>query len=170
MPTLHVCALSRLPETVAETGARHVVTLINVGTPVTRPAGIAETDHLFVGISDITDALDGHVLPDEAHVQRLLDFVRAWGREQPLVIHCYAGISRSTAAAFITACALRPDRDEAEIARELRQASPSATPNRRLVAVADALLGRDGRMVTAIAAIGRGSDAFEGEPFHLTIE
>jgi len=170
MPTLHVCALSRLPETVAQTGARHVVTLINVGTPVTRPPAIAEGDHLFVGISDITDALDGHVLPDEAHVRRLLDFVRAWPREQPLVIHCYAGISRSTAAAFIAACALQPDRDEAGIARELRQASPSATPNRRLVAVADALLGRDGRMVAAVAAIGRGADAFEGEPFCLTID
>jgi len=170
MPTLHVCALSRLPETVATTGARRLVTLINAGTPVTRPPAIAETDHLFVGISDITDALDGHVLPDEVHVRRLLDFVRDWDRAEPLVIHCYAGISRSTAAGFIAACALRPDRDEAEIARELRAASPSATPNRRLVAVADALLGRDGRMVAAVAAIGRGADAFEGEPFSLTIE
>ncbi|BCM86382.1 tyrosine phosphatase family protein [Methylobacterium indicum] len=170
MPTLHVCPLSRLPETVDATGARHVVTLINVGTPVIRPPSIAEADHLFVGVSDITDALDGHVLPDEAHVRRLLDFVRAWDRARPLVIHCYAGISRSTAAAFIATCALRPDRDEAEIARELRAASPSATPNRRLVAVADAMLGRDGRMVAAIAAIGRGADAFEGEPFSVTIE
>ncbi|WP_288586646.1 protein-tyrosine phosphatase family protein [uncultured Methylobacterium sp.] len=170
MPTLHVCPLSRLPETVDATGARHVVTLINVGTPVVRPPAIAEADHLFVGVSDITDALDGHVLPDEAHVRRLLDFVRAWDRAQPLVIHCYAGISRSTAAAFIATCALRPDRDEAEIARELRLASPSATPNRRLVAVADAMLGRDGRMAAAIAAIGRGADAFEGEPFSVTIE
>lgn len=170
MPTLHVCPLSRLPETVDATGARHVVTLINVGTPVVRPPAIAEADHLFVGVSDITDALDGHVLPDEAHVRRLLDFMRAWNQTQPLVIHCYAGISRSTAAAFIATCALRPDRDEAEIARELRLASPSATPNRRLVAVADAMLGRDGRMVSAIAAIGRGADAFEGEPFSITIE
>ncbi len=170
MPTLHVCPLSRLPETVDATGARHVVTLINVGTPVIRPPSIAEADHLFVGVSDITDALDGHVLPDEAHVRRLLDFVRAWDRARPLVIHCYAGISRSTAAAFIATCALRPDRDEAEIARDLRAASPSATPNRRLVAVADAMLGRDGRMVAAIAAIGRGADAFEGEPFSVTIE
>ena len=170
MPTLHVCPLSRLPETVDATGARHVVTLINVGTPVVRPPAIAEADHLFVGVSDITDALDGHVLPDEAHVRRLLDFVRAWDRARPLVIQCYAGISRSTAAAFIATCALRPDRDEAEIARELRLASPSATPNRRLVAVADAMLGRDGRMVAAIAAIGRGADAFEGEPFSVTIE
>ena len=170
MPTLHVCPLSRLPETVDATGARHVVTLINVGTPAVRPPAIAEADHLFVGVSDITDALDGHVLPDEAHVRRLLDFMRAWNQTQPLVIHCYAGISRSTAAAFIATCALRPDRDEAEIARELRLASPSATPNRRLVAVADAMLGRDGRMVSAIAAIGRGADAFEGEPFSITIE
>ena len=69
MPRLHVCALSRLPETVETSGARHVVTLINVGTPVTRPPSISETDHLFVGVSDITDALDGHVLPDEEHVR-----------------------------------------------------------------------------------------------------
>ena len=75
-----------------------------------------------------------------------------------MVIHCYAGISRSTAAAFIASCALAPDHDEAEIAKRLRTASPSATPNSRLVAVADHLLCRDGRMIAAVAGIGRGED------------
>ncbi|ACA20453.1 conserved hypothetical protein [Methylobacterium sp. 4-46] len=170
MPRLHVCSLSRLAETVAESGARHVVTLINVGTPVVRPAAIAPDNHLFIGVSDITAPMDDHVLPERAHVERLIAFVRAWGREAPLVLHCYAGISRSTAAAYIAACALKPRHDEAEIARALRAASPSATPNPRLVAVADDLLGREGRMVAAIAAIGRGADAFEGTPFSLAID
>ena len=58
--------------------------------------------------------------------------------------------------------------DEAELAARLRKASPSATPNARLVAIADAMLGRDGRMREAIAGIGRGADAFEGTPFRLT--
>ncbi|WP_336489652.1 tyrosine phosphatase family protein [Methylobacterium nigriterrae] len=169
MPSVHVCSLSRLPETVAATGASHVLTLINVGTPMERPAAIRPECHGVVGVSDIVAPLDGHVLPADAHVRQILDFVAAWPREQPLVIHCYAGISRSTAAAFIAACALKPERDEAEIAATLRRASPSATPNRLFVEIADRMLGRNGRMVAAIAEIGRGAEAFEGEPFHLAL-
>jgi predicted protein tyrosine phosphatase len=109
-------------------------------------------------------------LPGEEHVSRLLDFARQWSRARPLVVHCYAGISRSTASAYIIAAALAPKRDEAELAWRLREVSPSATPNPRLVAVADRLLGRNGRMVQAIDAIGRGADAYEGTPFVLDIE
>ena len=87
-----------------------------------------------------------------------------------MVVHCYAGISRSTAAAYIGLCALRPDLDEFLLAERLRRAAPSATPNARLVAAADRLLGRRGRMSEAIAAIGRGVDAFEGTPFALPLD
>ena len=170
MPTLHVCPLARLHDTVAATGASHVVTLINAATAVERPASILADRHLFIGVSDIIDPLNEHVLPAVEHVEQLLAFVRAWGRESPLVIHCWAGISRATAAAFIAACALRPDRKEDDIARALRQASPIATPNRRLVAVADEILGRHGGMTEAIERIGRGQEASEGEPFRLTLE
>ena len=67
------------------------------------------------------------------------------------------------------AAALAPKRDEAELAQTLRALSPSATPNPRLIAVADALLERNGRMIEAIQSIGRGADAFEGTPFELKI-
>ncbi|TIP32357.1 MAG: protein tyrosine phosphatase, partial [Mesorhizobium sp.] len=90
-------------------------------------------------------------------------------RAKPMVVHCYAGISRSTASAYIIAAALAPKRDEAELAKTLRFLSPSATPNPRLIAVADMLLGREGRMIAAVEAIGRGADAFEGIPFELSI-
>jgi predicted protein tyrosine phosphatase len=169
MPVLHVTPLSRLHETVAASAASHLVTLINVGTPVERPAAISPERHLFIGVSDIVAPQEGHVTPGEQHVARLLAFARAWDRERPMVIHCWAGISRSTAAAFICACALAPERDEAEAAAALRAAAPSATPNARLVAVADAMLNRRGRMVEAIAAIGRGADAYEGTPFQLPL-
>jgi hypothetical protein len=46
-----------------------------------------------------------------------------WDRAHPLVVHCYAGVSRSTASAFIAACALAPHRDEAAIAQAIRQAA-----------------------------------------------
>jgi predicted protein tyrosine phosphatase len=167
MPTLHVCSLARLHDTVITTGASHIVTLINDTHLVRRPECVAEHCHLVVAVGDIVEAAEGQVLPGAEHVEELLAFVRRWGRESPLVIHCYAGISRSTAAAFVSACALAPQRGEDEIAQALRQASPTATPNRRIVAVADDILGRRGRMVDAVARIGRGRDAFEGEPFAL---
>jgi len=169
MPNLHVCSLARLAETVTATGASHVVTLINRGTFVERPAAIAPERHLFISMSDIVEPLDGHIIPGSEHVETLLDFVRRWDRESPLVFHCFAGISRSTAAAFITACALAPERDEASIAAALRRASRTATPNSRLVALADAHLGRAGRMVEAVRGIGRGAEAYEGEPFILRL-
>ena len=169
MPTLHVCPLSRLHETVAETRACHVVSLMGAGAEVTRPATIAAERHLFIGVSDIVEPLEGYVLAGAEHIEQLLAFVGGWGRESPLVFHCWAGISRSTAAAYIAACALAPERDEAALALALRKASPSATPNARFVALADDILGRRGRMVDAIRGIGRGAEAMEGTPFMLQL-
>ena len=170
---VHVCSLSRLAATVTATGARHVVTLINQGTPVARPPSIRPEDHLFLGMNDIVAPMDGYVAPAEAHVDSLLGFADGWWQNHraasPLVVHCWAGISRSTAAAFIVACAVGPARVEDDLAQELRRLSPSATPNLRLVAIADRRLGRGGRMVAAIERIGRGRDAFEGEPFSLRL-
>jgi predicted protein tyrosine phosphatase len=167
---IHVCSLARLHETVAATGARHVVTLLKDTDRVQRPGGIISENHLILGMDDITGPLEGYIAPADEHVARLLDFVRGWDRAAPLVIHCYAGISRSTAGAYVAACALNPHRDEATIARTLRRASPTATPNFRIVALADRALGRGGRMTTAIEEIGRGVMAFEGDPFRLDLE
>lgn len=169
MPRLHVCSLTLISQTVAETGARSLVTLLSPGTLVVRPEAISPDRHLHLAVSDIVEPMPGQVLPDHTHLADFLAFVRAWDRAEPMVIHCFAGVSRSTAAAFIAACALAPKRDEFAIARALRRASPTATPNALLVALADAALKRDGRMTAAIEAIGRGADCFEGTPFALEL-
>jgi predicted protein tyrosine phosphatase len=166
---IHVCPLARLQETVEDTGARHVVSLLGDETPVQRPAAISEENHLRLRVHDISEPLDGYIVPDEAHVTDLLRFVRRWDRRAPLVMHCYAGISRSTASAFASVCALNPQRDEVSIALALRDASPTATPNIRIVSLADRLLDRQGRMIAAIEAIGRGALAAEGTPFRLDL-
>jgi predicted protein tyrosine phosphatase len=167
---IHVCSLARLHDTVRETGARHVVTLIKDIALVHRPASVMAENHLLLDMDDINEHMDGYVVPAEAHVGDLLRFVRAWPREAPLVVHCFAGISRSTAGAFVTACALNPRRDEMLIARALRDASPTAMPNRRIVSLADRMLGRNGRMVMAIEQIGPGMAAYASEPFRLDLE
>jgi predicted protein tyrosine phosphatase len=84
-----------------------------------------------------------------------------------MVIHCWAGISRSTASAFAALCVLRENESEMELAQELRRASPSATPNRLITTLVDEHLGRQGRMVKAVESIGRGANAYEGKPFEL---
>ncbi|HEY3620869.1 MAG TPA: protein tyrosine phosphatase [Roseiarcus sp.] len=169
MPRLHVCSLALSAETVAKTGARSLVTLLSTGTEFERPMGIPPERHLYLAVSDIVEPMPGHVLPDATHLDGLLGFVRAWDRAAPMLIHCFAGVSRSTAAAYIAACALVPERDEFAIARALRAASPTASPNTRLVALADHALGRRGRMNDGIAEIGRGQECMEGQPFALEL-
>jgi predicted protein tyrosine phosphatase len=158
-----------MPETVEQTGARHVVSLIGDEAHLRRPAAIAPENHLWLRMHDVAQPLDGYILPESTHVANLLRFVRHWRREAPLVVHCFAGISRSTASAFAAVCALNPDREEAAIAQELRRASPTASPNIRIVALADDLLGRNGRMIAAVESIGRGVVATEARPFRLDL-
>jgi len=167
---IHVCSLARLQRTVEDTGARHVVTLLKDVDLVRRPDAIAPDNHLILGMDDIIEPLDGYVPPADEHLTKLIAFVRGWDRAKPLIIHCYAGISRSTAGAFVTACALNPQRSELAIAQALRMASATATPNARIVSLADRLLGRSGRMTAAIETIGRGTLAVEADPFRLDLE
>lgn len=166
---IYVCSLGRVEETVRETGATRLLSLLAAGTPMERPEVVAEAHHLQLWMHDIVAEEADMTPPGRDHVESLIAFALEWDRDKPLVVNCFAGISRSTAAAYIIACALAPERDEAELALSLRKASPSATPNGRLVAIADELLEREGRMIEAVRAIGRGADAFEGEPFLLRI-
>src|ERR1700691_328474 len=167
---IHVFSLARLAETVEDTGARHVVSLIGDEARLERPTSIAPENHLWLRLHYISSPLDGYIMPGQEHIADLLDFVRDWDRQAPLVVHCFAGISRSTASAYASVCALNPHRDEASIAQALRRASPTATPNIRIVSLADRMLGRDGRMVAAIENIGRAVMADEATPFRLDLE
>ena len=167
---LHVCSLAALPETVRATGASHILTVMANVDQVQRPASVLETNHLRVSMDDITEQMDGFVAPSDQHIERVLNFVRSWDRSAPMVVHCYAGISRSTASAFAAACMLNPHRDEIEIARQIRARSPIASPNRLIVSLADRALGRKGRMLRALDEMGPGSMTVEGRPFQLDLE
>jgi len=134
------------------------------------PASVLDVNHLRVSMDDITEAAEGFTPPAAAHINTTLDFVRRWDRRAPLVVHCFAGISRSTATAFMAACALNPERDENDIASAIRAASPSACPNRLIVQLADRALGREGRMIHAVERIGPGAAVLQGRPFQINLE
>jgi predicted protein tyrosine phosphatase len=167
---IHVCSLAALPETVRLTGASHVLTVMANVEQVLRPHSVLAANHLKVSMDDITEQLDGFVAPSELHIEKVLSFVRGWDRNAPMVVHCYAGISRSTASAFAAVCLLNPHRDEIEIAKQIRAASPIASPNRLIVSLADKALGRDGRMLRALDEMGPGSMTVEGRPFRIDLE
>lgn len=167
---IHVCSLAALPATVEATGARHILTVMGNVSKVTRPASVLEANHLLISMDDITEPAEGFVVPSESHITQALTFIRGWDRAAPMVIHCYAGISRSTASAFMAACALNPHRDESAIAQQIRAASPCAFPNRLIVTLADRVLGREGRMIRALDEMGPGNMTIEGQPFRVDLE
>jgi predicted protein tyrosine phosphatase len=165
--TIFVTPLSSVHSTVADARVSHLVTLINGDTLIDTPPGIGDGRHLRLSMNDISEPRDGLVVPCEDHVADLIQFTLNWDQKAPILIHCWAGISRSTAAAFISLCALNPEVDEHALARALRRASPTAYPNRRLVALADQVLSRQGRMSAAVEHIGRGQFADEAQVFSL---
>ena len=154
MSRLLVAPLSSLEDVISIHAPSHLVSLLSPENMIETPLGFAATRHLKLGVNDIVDPAAGPAPPQRSHVDALLIFSRAWGAEQPLLIHCWAGISRSMACAFTILCdRLGPDR-EIEIARAMRQRAPHAQPNRLLVSHADQALGRGGKMLAALEAMG----------------
>lgn len=167
MPYLVVCPITKIDETARKHNARHMISTVSPDMDVARPSVIAPENHLRLSFNDIAAPRDGLTLAGALDVEKLIDFAGKWDRGTPLLIHCFAGVSRSTASAYTIALALNPSLDPMILAKELRLRSPTATPNPRLIAVADDILGYGGAMVSAIAAIGRGAHCFEGAPFVL---
>ena len=154
MPRLLVAPLSSLEETIATHAPSHLVSLLSPEHMIETPAGFPAERHLKLGVNDVVDPAAGTAPPGRAHIDALLEFSRGWDARQPLLIHCWAGISRSMASAFTILCdRLGPDH-EIEIARAMRQRAPHAQPNRLLVSHADEALGRGGKMLAALDTMG----------------
>ena len=166
---IHVSSLSALGSVTAPLHRYDLLTLLSPGHPETDWSALACDRHLRLAFHDIAEPMPGLTAPDRDLIQAVLDFGRNSERQCALLIHCWAGISRSSAAAFAIACDRNPGLEH-DIAVELRRRAPSATPNRLMVRLADDLLQRDGRMIEAIDGIGRGAEAREGEPYQLPLK
>ncbi|PKQ06253.1 MAG: tyrosine protein phosphatase [Alphaproteobacteria bacterium HGW-Alphaproteobacteria-11] len=166
---IYVSPLSAVEDAVASLRPSHLVSLLDPETMIGTPRGIAPARHLRLGVNDIAEPLHDLVPPGAEHVSSLIEFVRGWDQQSPLLVHCWAGISRSSAAAFIALCALNEDHPEAELARLIRSRGAHAHPNRLMVRIADELLARQGRMSAAVEALGPGRAVWEGEIFSVPV-
>lgn len=156
-----IAPLSQTTALLEEANVTHAMSLLSPGSVFPELALAAER-HLRLEFHDIAEEREGYQAPTLAQMETILRFVDGWDRKGALLIHCWAGVSRSTASAYCAMCQLNPELDEFALAAQLRAASPEATPNPRLIAHADQILGRNGRMVEAISQLGRGADCFEG--------
>lgn len=166
---LIVCPLAWAPMVVELRRPSKVLSLLDPGKAMALPDGLSERDWLRLDMHDIHVPSEGQNAPTLTHVEQILEFADDWERGTPMLINCHAGISRSTAAAYIIACGLNPRVDERVIAQRLRKASPAAYPNRRLIALADSLLARSGRMSDAIEAIGGNDFVSANTPFDFPV-
>lgn len=132
--------------------AARLAYLVSIGDPEDElPAGYDKvTDKLRLAFYDTHDELG----PAESDIERLIAFAhRIAGKRGTVLSHCHAGISRSSAAAYIIyAVVLGPGNEHEALGRVLRQRE-IAVPNRRMVRIADRLLGRDGALVAPLERI-----------------
>lgn len=162
MPQILVTPLSGLAGAMDEYGPSHIVSLLSPLHMIPTPQGFDGRRHLQLALDDVNDPLAADFPPGREHIDRLIAFSRTWDAQAPLLIHCWAGISRSMASAFTVLCdRLGPDR-EIEIALAMRRRAPHAQPNALLVHHADQALERGGRMLAGLAAMGPSSMAAEG--------
>ena len=80
--------------------------------------------------------------PEPHHIEALLEFGKglAAAVDDPLhhlLIHCHAGISRSTASMTILLAEARPEAEEDALFAHIREIRPQAWPNSRMIALAD---------------------------------
>jgi predicted protein tyrosine phosphatase len=166
-PMIHAIPLSRLRHVAADLGEFELLSMLSPGHDEVDCRDLLCRRHLHLSFHDISEPRPGLTKPDADLVRAIIDF----GRQAdafPVLVGCWAGISRSSAAVYIMVCDRNPG-FEGPIAQELRRRTPLATPNRLMVALADELLGRNGRMSAAIDQIGRGADAFEGAPYSMPL-
>ena len=158
MPSFSVCAKSEVKRRVRDFDATHVLSLLDVGDRLFRPSSIPGTNHLQLNFGD-EESAKAWDAPTEDHARIIWE----WGQRLPsdarVVVHCFAGVSRSTA----TALALwlqHNGTDQLEAAKQwISVDRPRACPNLLLAQHFDKLLQLDGQFVTLCDEIGADSVA-----------
>lgn len=158
---IYVCSLLELDEHAARLEPARLISIVSPEEQPSTPRGIRSGAHLRVSCHDIVEPFAGEVLPDLGHVRQIIAFARQWDFANPLLVHCQAGISRSTAVALITYAVHFPQTIELAAAH-LRKSASYARPNPLIVQLGDELLEMQGRLVSAVEAMGPAEPALRG--------
>ena len=145
MSTIYVTNLFDLEQYASEERPQHLISIIQPEFQPPRPSSVDPDRHLRIAVHDIAAPVPGQVAPDEGHIQALIEYLtESHGADESLMVHCYAGVSRSTAVGLIAHTVKSGDPHGS--ARALRLAAPHAKPNRLIISLADEVLGCDGEL------------------------
>jgi predicted protein tyrosine phosphatase len=159
---LSVCGVVEL-DGFAAAGVSDVLSILDPGQP--EPAAFrtyAPHRRTALRFHDVVLPAAGYAPPGRGDVGRILEFGMSLGAVRDashLLVHCYAGVSRSTAAAAILMAQANPGQEERAFL-SLLEIRPRAWPNSRMVELADELLARRGALRAGLdayyrAALGR---------------
>ena len=156
---ISVCGIEELAGH-CETGVSHVLSILDPEWPVPEAFGaFGEHAKLEVRFHDIIEDTPGQVAPREEDVDRILAFGRdLQGEPSPaarLLVHCHAGISRSTASMALLLAQARPSLPAERIMQGILGIREKAWPNLRILEMGDARLGRGGTLPAAAAELYR---------------
>ncbi len=138
-------------------GATHVLSILDPDHPVPEAFGtFGEHAKLELRFHDIIEPRPHEILPGPAHVDAILAFGHTLhtGRSS-LLVHCHAGISRSTASMAVLIAQAMPEASAETVLRIVHGIREKAWPNLRLMELGDAALGRGGALVRATHALHR---------------
>jgi predicted protein tyrosine phosphatase len=150
---ISICGIAELPAH-SDIGISHVLSILDPQWPVPDAFGsFGEHARLELRFHDIIEPTPGMVLPRREHVEQVLAFGRDLLAEPAgqanLLVHCHAGISRSTASMLLILAQALPDMKAQTLAAEVLRIRDKAWPNLLLIEMGDAMLGRDGAIVAA---------------------
>lgn len=152
---LSVCGIEELTGH-CETGVSHVLSILDPDHPEPEAFGrFGEHAKLELRFDDIIEPTEGKIAPDAGHAESILGFGRSLLAEPAprLLVHCHAGISRSTASMALILAQARPELPAAVILQAILGIREKAWPNLRLLELGDAMLGRGGSLPAAAAAL-----------------
>jgi predicted protein tyrosine phosphatase len=157
-PTSRRLTICGIPELGAFQNAAvtHVLSILDPNHPEpTDFAAYGPHKRLTLRFDDIIEPTPGFALPERHHIEVLLEFGKglAAAIDDPLnhlLVHCHAGISRSTASMAILLAEARPETEEDWIFAHIREIRAQAWPNSRMIGMADELLGRGGKLTAAL--------------------
>lgn len=106
-----------------------------------------------VVFDDVEAQHDGFQPATPEHIRGVLEFASAVRAGDHLLVHCMAGISRSTACAMAILTSHLGPGSEQHAAERIRQLRRQARPNRWVIRLADQLLNRHGALVLACSRV-----------------
>ncbi len=129
---------------------RHMISIGAPGDPT--PAGFELcATGIRLEFFDVSQDTGFEYGPKAWQVEQVIDFARAiQNKGGKLLVHCEAGISRSSAAALTVFATWLGVGKEQEAVDRIYAAQPQAWPNSLFVELADELLGRDGALIAAV--------------------